>query len=101
MRGVDVHIQDKRKKGIGSLLYQRVAPQFEHFAVPPGRALPQFAQNFLIAGATSVGCEPIDWDPVEYEPILYCPDFSSCESAPSTATLTMVASSPMPAMKRM
>jgi hypothetical protein len=70
---------------------QRLAPQLEHFAVPPGRALPQFAQNFLIAGATSVGCEPIDWDPVEYDPLLYCPDFSSCESAPSTATLTMVA----------
>ena len=46
-------------------LSQRVAPQVGHFAVPPGRAVPQFAQNFLIAGATSVGCEPIDWDPVE------------------------------------
>src|SRR2546425_10583666 len=70
---------------------QRLAPQLGHFAVPPGRAVPQFAQNFLIAGATSVGCEPIDWDPVEYDPLLYCPDFSSCESAPSTAPLTIVA----------
>src|SRR5437660_10365815 len=78
---------------------QRVAPQLGHFALPPGRAVPQFAANFLIAGATTVGCAPIDWDPVEDDPLLYCPDFSSCQSAPSTAPLTLVAYSPMTAIK--
>ncbi len=68
MRGVGVYIPNERKKGIGSLLDQRLAPQLEHFAVPPGTALPQFAQNFLVAGATSVGCDPIDWDAIEYDP---------------------------------
>src|SRR2546430_17331600 len=46
--------------GLHSALSQMLAPHRGHFAVPPGRAVPQFAQNFRIAGATNVGCDPID-----------------------------------------
>jgi hypothetical protein len=58
-------IHPRQEKERSSLLDQRAAPQLEHFDIPPASALPQFAQNFLVAGATIVGCDPMDWDAIE------------------------------------